>query len=149
MSDSGQDESYRSRSNAIRAADDMAADIPFGKGLGFLDGPTYGRTPMANPSNASSADLGLIGIVFDLGYLGTTVYLAAILLLSLRIARMPAGPRSTLVKSTLIFTLLHVWSNNPFMAPAALLLWIFGALACTPVPVPHALPTFQTTEVPA
>jgi hypothetical protein len=132
MGDSGRDESLIARSLAIRAALDMASDIPFGKGLGFLDGPAYGRTPMANPSNASSADLGIIGMLFDLGYLGAAVYLAGLVLLSLSIWRMPPGEVGTLVKATLVLTLLHVWSNNPFVAPSSLLLWTLGALSCSP-----------------
>ncbi len=132
MGSAGGDESLNSRTDAIHYAIAMLNTMPFGAGLGFLDGPEYGRTPMSNRAGATGTDLGLIGIVFDLGYLGSAAYLSGVLGLCVFTWRLRQAEfaAATLVKVSVLLLLLHAWSNDPFSAPIAFILWLAGAIAC-------------------
>lgn len=131
LGQSSNDESYNSRKTAMAASVDMLKSSPFGYGLGFLDSPAYDRTLMANPSNATPSDLGLLGMFFDLGILGTILYLfgfSMVLRAGLRARGM--GTAVSIICTCLLLDLTHVWSNNVFVAPTSFLLWLFGGLVC-------------------
>lgn len=130
MGDGSRDQSLGSRSTAINAGLGMLPGIPFGKGIGFMDGKEYDRTPMANPSNATGNDLGLLGMPFELGLLGTVAYLTGVGMSFVAMARHKATdptPKALLI--TIAATVvLHCWSIESFSSPPAFFFWASVAL---------------------
>jgi hypothetical protein len=92
---------------------------------------------------------------FDLGFLGSAVYLGGVAIVLWRTFRMRLEDPSheAIIKASLLLVLLHVWSNNPFAAPAALLAWGYAAFAfplatalspdAASVPTPQGLPSIS------
>jgi len=131
MSRGARDESYSSRATAMSQAMSMLKDLPFGTGLGFLDSPEYDATPMSFSSGAAGGDLALVGMFFDLGFLGALAYLLGVGMVLVAMLRHKAKDMATAAMLTTIAvsTILHFWSNIPFVAPEAFFFWASAAIA--------------------
>ena len=108
----------------------MLTDMPFGTGLGFLDSPQYDATPMAFSSGASGGDLALVGMFFDLGYLGAIAYSTGVVIVLVRMFRHKARDTRTsaMLITIAVSTVLHFWSNIPFVAPEAFFFWASASI---------------------
>lgn len=123
------DDSFGARMTAMSQGARMLREMPCGAGLGFLDSPKYDETPMSFSSGAAGSDLALVGMFFDLGFIGAVAYLAGVVLVLVSMFR--HKPRDIPIAAVLITitvsTVLHFWSNIPFVAPEAFFFWASAA----------------------
>jgi hypothetical protein len=124
------DQSYSARTTAMAQGLRMLLHMPFGAGLGFLDTPAYDATPMSFSSGAAGGDLALVGMFFDLGYVGAIAYSLGVCMVLVSMFRHRARDKMTsaMLITIAVSTVLHFWSNIPFVAPEAFFFWASAAL---------------------
>ena len=107
----------------------MLLQMPSGAGLGFLDSPQYDSTPMSFAAGAAGGDLALVGMFFDLGFIGAMAYSAGVVLVLVSMFRHRRRDIATaaVLISISVSTVLHFWSNIPFVAPEAFFFWASAA----------------------
>lgn len=123
------DDSFSARTEAMTQGVAMLVQMPSGAGLGFLDSPQYDKTPMSFAAGAAGGDLALVGMFFDLGFIGAMAYsagVAMVLVSMFRHKRRDIATAAVLI-SISVSTVLHFWSNIPFVAPEAFFFWASAA----------------------
>ena len=123
------DDSFSSRTEAMEEGATMLLQMPSGAGLGFLDSPQYDSTPMSFAAGAAGGDLALVGMFFDLGFIGAMAYSAGVVLVLVSMFRHRRRDIATaaVLISISVSTVLHFWSNIPFVAPEAFFFWASAA----------------------
>jgi hypothetical protein len=116
FSDLGHDESYGARLDLYRVMAQDAFDHPFGYGLRTLD-TTHGKI-----------DSGLLFLVFSLGWLGSTLFLAGVFFIFWGGALTKTDPFFLAAKAITIAILAQSLSGPIFVNVTAALFWIFAGM---------------------
>jgi hypothetical protein len=124
------DDSYRVRRMGMERAVTVITSHPFGEGMGYMESPFFSRSTMATVSSLGAHDIGALEIPFELGYLGTGLYLAGMALALWKMMRRPYSGDETqaVLLSIALNTCLLFASTNPLIAYDGILFWLSAGL---------------------